>query len=119
MTKNAIVVNSSSIEVAADDSVKTDSRDATKIAAQLAAGKLKGIYILCLWVCGQVSLKRPAAYALWASAKKTPADLKSLSWTIERYPLLPVEHYIHWLSHDPYRIAAPSFCYLHPHQTHP
>jgi len=40
-----IVVNPGSIEVAAKDKVKTDKRDCRKIAVQLAAGRLKGIFI--------------------------------------------------------------------------
>jgi transposase len=40
-----IVVNAASIEVAANDKKKTDKRDAKKIAEQLAAGRLTGIYI--------------------------------------------------------------------------
>lgn len=42
---NNIVVNPASIEVASNDKVKTDKRDAKKIAIQLAAGRLGGIYI--------------------------------------------------------------------------
>ena len=42
---NNIVVNPASIEVAARDKVKTDRRDATKVATQLAAARLKGIRI--------------------------------------------------------------------------
>ncbi len=40
-----IVVHASSIEIASRDRVKTDKRDSLKIATQLAAGRLKGIYI--------------------------------------------------------------------------
>ena len=40
-----IVVNAASIEVKANDRVKTDKRDALKIAEQLESGRLKGIYI--------------------------------------------------------------------------
>lgn len=42
---NNIVVHASAIEVGARERVKNDTRDATKIAAQLAAGRLKGIYV--------------------------------------------------------------------------
>ena len=42
---NNIVVNASSIEVAANDKVKTDKRDCRKIATQLAAGRLRGIFV--------------------------------------------------------------------------
>lgn len=42
---NSIVVHPGSIEVAARDHVKTDKRDALKIATQLAAGRLRGIFI--------------------------------------------------------------------------
>ncbi len=40
-----IVVNPSSIEVAAKDKVKTDKRDCKKMAIQLEAGRLQGIHI--------------------------------------------------------------------------
>lgn len=42
---NNIVVHPGSIEVAARDRVKTDKRDALKIATQLAAGRLRGIFV--------------------------------------------------------------------------
>jgi transposase len=42
---NNIVVNPSSIEVAANDRSKTDRRDARKMSEQLEAQRLKGIYI--------------------------------------------------------------------------
>jgi transposase len=42
---NSIVVNAASIPVAANDKVKTDSRDSRKIAEELSVGKLHGIYI--------------------------------------------------------------------------
>lgn len=41
----SIVVNPASIEVKANDRVKTDGRDAAKTAEQLEDGRLKGIYI--------------------------------------------------------------------------
>jgi transposase len=41
----SIVVNAASIEVAANDKVKTDLRDSKKLAEQLSHGKLKGIAI--------------------------------------------------------------------------
>ena len=41
----SIVVNPASIEVAANDKVKTDKRDCQKIAVQLAAGRLKAIFV--------------------------------------------------------------------------
>lgn len=40
-----IVVNPASIEVAANDKVKTDKRDCRKIAVQLEADRLKGIFV--------------------------------------------------------------------------
>lgn len=40
-----IVVNAASIEVAAKDKVKTDKRDCKKMAIQLAANRLEGIYV--------------------------------------------------------------------------
>src|SRR3990170_2065727 len=40
-----IVVNPASIEVAANDKVKTDKRDSKKQAEQLSRGALRGIYI--------------------------------------------------------------------------
>ncbi|WP_119344553.1 IS110 family RNA-guided transposase, partial [Facilibium subflavum] len=42
---NNQVVHPGSIEVATRDRVKTDKRDAKKMATQLAAGRLKGIYV--------------------------------------------------------------------------
>lgn len=42
---NNKVINPGSIEIASRDRVKTDKRDAKKIATQLAAGRLEGIYI--------------------------------------------------------------------------
>jgi len=42
---NNIVVNAASIEVGARDRVKTDKRDSLKIATQLSAGRLKGIFV--------------------------------------------------------------------------
>lgn len=42
---NNIVVHPASIEIAARDRVKTDKRDACKIAQQLAAGRLHSVYI--------------------------------------------------------------------------
>ena len=40
-----IVVNPASIAVAANDKVKTDRRDAKKLAIDLADGRLRGIYV--------------------------------------------------------------------------
>lgn len=42
---NNIVVNAASIEIGARDRLKTDKRDALKIALQLAANRLEGIFI--------------------------------------------------------------------------
>jgi transposase len=42
---NNIVVHPGSIEVASRDRVKTDKRDALKMARQLSAGRLRGIFI--------------------------------------------------------------------------
>jgi len=42
---NNIVVNPSSIEVSSRDRVKTDKRDALKIAIQLSVGRLHGIFV--------------------------------------------------------------------------
>lgn len=42
---HSIVVNAASIEVKINDRVKTDKRDAKKMAEQLAAGRLRGIYV--------------------------------------------------------------------------
>lgn len=42
---NNMVVHPASIEIAARDRVKTDKRDALKIATQLSSGRLKSIYI--------------------------------------------------------------------------
>ena len=40
------VIHAGGMEVAANDKVKTDKRDAKKIAIQLAAGRLRGIHVL-------------------------------------------------------------------------
>jgi transposase len=40
-----IVVNPASVAVAANDKVKTDRRDAKKLARDLADGRLRGIYV--------------------------------------------------------------------------
>jgi transposase len=42
---NCIVVNPASIEIAANNRVKNDKRDAKKIALQLSRGQLDGIYV--------------------------------------------------------------------------
>lgn len=42
---NNIIVNPSSIEISSRDRVKTDKRDAVKIATQLSVQRLRGIYV--------------------------------------------------------------------------
>lgn len=42
---NNIVIHPGSIEVASRDRVKTDKRDALKIAIQLASGRLRGVFV--------------------------------------------------------------------------
>lgn len=42
---NNIVIHPGSIEVASRDRVKTDKRDALKMATQLSVGRLRGIYV--------------------------------------------------------------------------
>jgi transposase len=42
---NNIVVHAASVEISARDRVKTDKRDALKLATQLSDGRLKGIYV--------------------------------------------------------------------------
>lgn len=42
---NNIVINAASLQVAANDKVKTDKRDSKKLAEQLQDGRLKGIYV--------------------------------------------------------------------------
>lgn len=42
---NNIIVHPGSIEVASRDCVKTDKRDALKIATQLAVGRLHGNFV--------------------------------------------------------------------------
>ncbi len=44
-TINNRIVHPGAIEVATRDRVKTDKRDAKKMAVQLAAGRLQGIYV--------------------------------------------------------------------------
>lgn len=41
----SIVVHAASVEISARDRVKTDKRDSLKLATQLSAGRLKGIYV--------------------------------------------------------------------------
>lgn len=53
-----IVIHPGSIEVASRDRVKTDKRDAKKIAVQLAAGRLRCIYIPTLEQESQRSMTR-------------------------------------------------------------
>lgn len=53
-----IVVNPASIEVEAGNKVKTDKRDAKRIAEQLASGRLRGIYIPSLEEEARRSLTR-------------------------------------------------------------
>lgn len=51
LTQNGIlnrVVHPASIEVSSRDRVKTDKRDALKIATQLSAKRLRGIYVPCI-----------------------------------------------------------------------
>jgi transposase len=42
---DSVVVNAASVEIAANDKVKTDKRDCKKLSIQLEAGRLRGIHI--------------------------------------------------------------------------
>lgn len=55
---NNIVVHPASIEVSSRDRVKTDKRDALKIATQLSANRLRGIYVPSLEQEGKRTISR-------------------------------------------------------------
>jgi transposase len=58
------VINAASVEVASNDRVKTDKRDAKKIAEQLEAGRLRAIYIPSLEEEERRSITRGRAQAV-------------------------------------------------------
>lgn len=75
-----IVVHPASIEVSSRDRVKTDKRDALKIATQLAAGRLKGVYVPCIEQEARRSISR-LRYTTMTSRTRVALRLKSLLFT--------------------------------------
>ncbi len=75
-----IVVHPASIEVSSRDRVKTDKRDALKIATQLAAGRLRGVYVPCSEQEAQRSVTR-LRYTIMTSRTRVALQLKSLLFT--------------------------------------
>ncbi len=75
------------IEVASRDRVKTDKRDALKIATQLASHRLKGIFVLTVEQEGRRSVTR-LRQQIWQSRQRIGNQLKGLLFT---QGLMPVE----------------------------
>jgi transposase len=75
-----IVVHPASIEVSCRDRVKTDKRDALKIVTQLAAGRLRGIYVPCSKQEARRSISRLRANTM-TSRTRVALRLKSLLFT--------------------------------------
>jgi transposase len=74
---NNIVVHPASIEVSARDRVKTDKRDALKIAVQLSTHRLKGIFIPSLEQESKRSVSRLRTN-FWQLRQQVGAKFKSL-----------------------------------------
>jgi transposase len=74
---NNIVVHPASIEVSARDRVKTDKRDALKIAVQLSAHRLKGIFVPSLEQESKRSVSRLRTN-FWQLRQQVGARFKSL-----------------------------------------
>ena len=77
---NNIVVNPSSIEISSRDRVKTDKRDALKIATQLSVQRLRGIYIPSIEQESQRHLTRLRS-SFWKLRHQVGARIKSLLFT--------------------------------------
>jgi transposase len=77
---NNIVVHPASIEVSSRDRVKTDKRDALKIATQLSADRLRGIYIPSVEQEAKRTVTRLRT-KFCESRTRTGAQLKSLLFT--------------------------------------
>ena len=78
--KKNIVVHPASIEISARDRVKTDKRDAKKIAVQLAAGRLHGIFIPDAEREAKRSVSRLRTH-FWQHRTRIGHQLKSLLFT--------------------------------------
>lgn len=77
---NNIVVHPASIEVSARDRVKTDKRDALKIAVQLSAHRLKGIFVPSIERESKRNVSRLRAN-FWQLRQQVGAQFKSLLFT--------------------------------------
>ena len=75
-----IVVHPASIEVSSRDRVKTDKRDALKIATQLSAGRLRGVYVPCSEQEARRTITRLRANIM-TSRTRVSLRLKSLLFT--------------------------------------
>jgi transposase len=75
-----IVVHAASIEISARDRVKTDKRDALKIAVQLSAHRLKGIYVPTLERESKRNVSRLRTN-FWKLRQRVGVQFKSLLFT--------------------------------------
>lgn len=75
-----IVVHPASIEVSSRDRVKTDKRDAKKIAVQLSAHRLRGIFVPSIKQEAQRSINRLRT-SFWRLRQQVGVKLKSLLFT--------------------------------------
>ena len=77
---NNIVVHPASIEVSSRDRVKTDKRDALKIATQLSAQRLRGIYVPSIEQEAKRNVSR-LRMNFWQYRTRAGSQLKSLLFT--------------------------------------
>lgn len=77
---NNIVVHPASIEISSRDRVKTDKRDAQKIAVQLASGRLQGIFVPPEEREGKRTVSRLRT-KFWQYRTRVGIHLKSLLFT--------------------------------------
>lgn len=77
---NNIVVHAAAIEVSSRDRVKTDKRDALKIATQLSAQRLRGIHVPSVEQEARRSVSR-LRMNFWQYRTRAGAQLKSLLFT--------------------------------------
>lgn len=77
---NNIVVHPASIEVSSRDRVKTDKRDAKKIAIQLSVQRLDGIYVPSIEQEAKRQVSRMRTH-FWQARTRIGAQLKSLLFT--------------------------------------
>lgn len=77
---NNIVVNPSSIEISSRDRVKTDKRDALKIATQLSVQRLNGIYVPSIDQEAKRNVTRLRSN-FWKLRQQVGGRLKSLLFT--------------------------------------